>query len=83
MKNKITEEELKLIQEQQNSMTELINGIGILESQKHGLLHEVAEVNKKIEDNKKVLEDKYGKVSINLEDGSYKEIEEEETSENA
>ena len=24
--------------------------------QKHGLLHEVAEVNKKIEDNKKVLE---------------------------
>lgn len=83
MENKITEEELKLIQEQQNNMTELINGIGILESQKHGLLHEVAEVNKKIEENKKVLEDKYGKVSISLEDGSYKEIEEEETSENA
>ena len=81
MKNKITEEELKLIQEQQNSMTaqQVLQHL----RQKHGLLHEVAEVNKKIEDNKKVLEDKYGKVSINLEDGSYKEIEEEETSENA
>lgn len=82
MENKITEEELKIIQEQQANMTELVNGIGLLEAQKHGLLHEVAEVNKKIEDNKKVLEEKYGRVTINLEDGSYKEIEEEEASEN-
>ena len=80
---KIKKEELKLIQDQQQKLNELVHNIGLLESQKHGLLHDIAEVNKEVENYKQVLEDKYGKVSINLEDGSYKEIEEEETSENA
>ena len=34
-------------------------------------------VNQEIEDFKKVLEKEYGQVNINLEDGSYTEIEEE------
>ena len=45
---KIKEEELKLIQEQQKKLSELINNIGVLETQKHGLLHEIAGVNKEI-----------------------------------
>ena len=72
---KIKEEELLLIQEQQKQLNELIHNIGLLESQKHGLLHEVAGVNKEIEDYKEILEAEYGAINISLEDGTYTEIE--------
>ena len=51
---KIKEEELLLIQEQQKQLNELVHNIGLLESQKHGLLHEIAGVNKEIEDYKEI-----------------------------
>ena len=72
---KIKEDELLLIQEQQKNLSELINNIGVLESQKHGLLHEIAGVNKEIEDYKEVLEAEYGAINISVEDGTYTEIE--------
>jgi len=74
---KIKEEELLLIQEQQKQLNELISNIGLLESQKHGLLHEIAGVNSEIEDYKEVLEAEYGAVNISLEDGVYTEIKED------
>ena len=73
---KIKEEELKLIQEQQKQLNELVHNIGLLESQKHGLLHDIAGVNKDIEDYKEVLEAEYGAININVEDGTYTKIEE-------
>ena len=73
---KIKEEELKLIQEQQKQLNELVHNIGLLESQKHGLLHEIAGVNKDIEEYKEVLEAEYGAININVEDGTYTKIEE-------
>jgi hypothetical protein len=72
---KIKEEELLLIQEQQKQLSELINNIGILETQKHGLLHDIAGANKEIEDYKEVLEAEYGAINISVEDGTYTEIE--------
>jgi len=72
---KIKEEELKLIQEQQKQLNELVHNIGLLESQKHGLLHDIAGANKEIEDYKEVLETEYGPIEINLEDGSYTKID--------
>ena len=39
---KIKEKELKTIQEQQTKLNELVHNIGLLESQKHGLLHDIA-----------------------------------------
>ena len=72
---KIKEEELKLIQEQQKQLNELVHNIGLLESQKHGLLHDIAGVNKEVEDYKEVLEAEYGAINIDLEDGTYTEIE--------
>lgn len=74
---KIKEEELKLIQEQQKKLNELVHNIGLLESQKHGLLHEIAGTNKEIEDYKEVLEAEYGAINIDLEDGTYTKIEED------
>ena len=74
---KIKEEELKTIQEQQTKLNELVQNIGLLESQKHGLLHEIAGANKEIEDYKEVLEAEYGAINIDLEDGTYTEIKED------
>ena len=53
--NKIKEEHLKTIQEQQTKLNNLLNQIGYVSAQKHGLLHEFGEVNKKVEDFKSVL----------------------------
>ena len=74
---KIKEEELLLIQEQQKKLNELVNNIGLLESQKHGILHEIAGVNKEVEDYKEILEAEYGAINIDLEDGTYTEIKED------
>ena len=72
---KIKEEELKIIQEQQTKLNELVHNIGLLESQKHGLLHDIAIANKDIEEYKSVLEKEYGAININVEDGTYTKIE--------
>ena len=81
MENKITEEELKTIQEQQTKLNQIIHRTGILEAEKHGLLHEFGKINEEVEELKSKLEKKYGQVNINIEDGIYTpiEVEEEET----
>ncbi len=73
MKNK--EEELKLIKEQQKNLSKLVNEIGLIETQKHGLLHEIAVVNKDIRDYKEVLESSYGPINVDLETGEYTNVE--------
>jgi calcineurin-like phosphoesterase family protein len=76
--NKISEEHLKTIQDQQAKLNNLLNQIGYVSAQKHGLLHEFGEVNKATEDFKSVLEAEYGQVNINVENGEYTPINEEE-----
>jgi len=71
----ITAEQLEKVVNQQKDLQALLANIGILESQKHGFLHQLGELNKAIEDFKGELEAEYGAVNINLEDGSYTEIE--------
>ncbi len=75
---KIKEEQLKKIQEQQGKLSKILNEVGYLEANKHGLLHDLAEINKEVEEFKGELEKEYGAVNINLEDGTYTEIKEEE-----
>lgn len=75
--NKITAEQLEKIVKQQKDLQTLLTNIGLLESQKHGFLHQIADVNKEVEDFKVELQDQYGAININLEDGSYTLIEEE------
>mgnify|MGYP003112808649 CR=1 FL=1 len=78
---KIKEDQLKKIQEQQAAVTKILNEVGYLEANKHGLLHELAGVNQQIEDFKGELEKEYGAININLEDGTYTAIEKEEEEE--
>ncbi len=81
MSNSITAEELKTIKEQQSQLSTVVNQIGQLEANKHSLLHKIAGINDGIEDTKKQLEETYGAININLEDGTYTEIEKEDEGE--
>ena len=74
---KIKENELKTIKEQQEKVSDYLNKIGFLESQKHALLHELAGVNKEIQDFKELLQKEYGDVNISIEDGTYTKIQED------
>ena len=81
MSNSITAEELKTIKEQQSELSTVVNQIGQLEANKHSLLHKIAGINEGIEDTKKQLEETYGAININLEDGTYTEIKKEDEGE--
>ena len=74
---KIKEEQLKEIVELQGKLGQIISNIGVLESQKHGLLHDVAAANKELEDFKAKLEEEYGAISVDLSTGEYTEVKEE------
>jgi hypothetical protein len=73
---KIGKEEHENILEFQRKIRTLLTNVGVLESQKHAALHELAGVNEDQETLKKEIEKKYGAININLEDGSYTKIEE-------
>ncbi len=74
---KITKKELELIISNQQAQQKLFSDIGILEVQKHNLLHDISEVTRKSDEVKKELEQKYGSVNVNLETGEYTEIKKE------
>ena len=75
--NKITQEQLDTIRNQQNDVNSFLSNIGLLETKKHSLLHQLTEVNKNVEEFKALLQEQYGSITINIEDGSYIENEEE------
>ncbi len=74
---KVTEEELAQIKNHRNKINDLMHEIGVLEANKHAALHEVAKINSEINESKKILEEKYGSININVNDGTYTLIEEE------
>jgi len=81
MSKKIEEKELEQLKAQESVKLRLISDIGAVEAQKHELLHAFAEVVGKSKELNNTLEEKYGKITVNLEDGSYEKIVEEEVEE--
>ena len=79
-KLKITDEQLKEIQETQSKVSQVLNQIGFLEIQKSALKVEFNKVNDEAEEVKKKLEEEYGPININLSSGEYTvvEVKEEE-----
>jgi hypothetical protein len=75
--NKITPEQLERVNADQKNLLAMLTNIGVLESQKHAVLHKLATLNESIENFKLELENEYGAVNISLEDGSYTVIEKE------
>ena len=76
--NKITQEQLEELQGYVGKLNNAASQIGNLELQKHQLQHAAAEVQSDLNKFQTKLEEKYGKVQINIQDGTYKPIEEEE-----
>ena len=75
---KITNDELEKVVDFQNKLYKITTDVGVLETQKHAALHDLAGINQEQEKYKKSLEDKYGAININLEDGTYTEIKKDE-----
>ena len=75
---KIKEEQLKTIQNQQQKVGNILSQIGVLETQKHSFLHEIAALNDEINTFKSTLEKEYGTVEINLESGECTTIKSKE-----
>ena len=76
--NKITDEELKSVQEKVNVINQVQMQIGGLEVQKNIALDTIKAGQVDLQVIQKELEEKYGKVSVNLTDGTISEIPEDE-----
>jgi predicted nucleic acid-binding Zn-ribbon protein len=75
--SKISKEELESLLESEKKVSAIKHDLGTLDEQKHNLLHALGQVREESNKVKKELEDKYGKININLQDGSYEEIKED------
>lgn len=72
---KIEEQELQALKGFQQLIAESLQKIGYLESQKHNLLHALARDSQERDEVLKQMEEKYGKIEIDLADGSYTKVE--------
>ncbi len=70
-------EQLKKVTKEKQALTNLLARIGVLEIEKLNLSGEIKKLEGEVEQTKKELEEEYGKININLEDGSYEEIKED------
>jgi len=76
--SKITKDELKSLNKQEKKKAAIRNDLGVLEIQKHSLLHILAEIQIEQDKLKDSLEKSYGKINVDLKDGSYTLVEEKE-----
>ena len=67
----IDSNELKAIKDRQEVVDKYLFEVGVIESRKHALLHELSEANKRLESYKEILMDKYGPINVNMADGNY------------
>tara|TARA_R110000744_G_scaffold280556_1_gene392650 strand:+ start:743 stop:997 length:255 start_codon:yes stop_codon:yes gene_type:complete len=75
---KIKDEELKQILDDQNELQKMLSQVGVLEAQKKQLVDAALAKGDEVEKFKAELEKEYGKININLKDGSYEVIEDED-----
>jgi len=80
--SKIEEKELEVLHEQEKKKGAILHDLGLLTTQKHSLNHMYVELMVEQDKSKKELEEKYGKININLSDGSFEEIKEEQDEKN-
>lgn len=74
--SKIKKDQLKKLQELVGTINNLQMQVGGFELQKHQALHQISDVQGELNTYQKELEAEYGKVSINLQDGTISKDEE-------
>ena len=77
---KITDEELKSVQEKVNKINQAQMQVGGLEVQKNVALEQIKALQMDLQVIQKELEEKYGQVTVNLTDGTISEIPKENES---
>ena len=80
---KISEEHLKELQGHVNKINQAQLQLGGLESQKHSLLHAVVTMQTELTEFQNKLEEEYGKVSVNIQDGTIAPLPEENVEDEA
>jgi len=78
MKKSILKDELEKLQKQNQQKNAILHDLGVLQTQIHSLNHMYFDVMNEINTDKKALEEKYGKVEIDLSNGEIKEIKDGE-----
>jgi len=73
--SKITEQELEQLKDQESKKAQITNEVGILEARKHQLLHLLDNILEEQSKTKTLLEDKYGRINVDLKDGEYTPLE--------
>jgi adenine C2-methylase RlmN of 23S rRNA A2503 and tRNA A37 len=76
--SKIKDKQLEKLQGLIKELNQIQSQVGSIELQKHSLLHQSSDLQNGLNEFQKELEEEYGKVSINVTDGTYEEITEED-----
>jgi hypothetical protein len=76
--DKITEEQLQGLQSLLNEINKNQLSIGQLETQKAGIIEGIGQLQVKLREIQNSLEEEYGQVSINIQDGSISELPQDE-----
>jgi len=71
MEGKLTDEQLRILKSKLEALTRIHAEIGLLSSKKHELLHDAVGAKTKLQDYQKELQEEYGDISINVEDGTF------------
>ena len=74
---KIEKEELDLIMDQRNKIDTIVGQIANIELQKSQLINSYSNLIEESNNTRKELEEKYGSISIDLSDGSYTKLNNE------
>jgi len=75
--NKITEEHLKTLQQHVGKINQAQLQLGQAESTKYDIIAALPELKKELQKFQKELEEEYGKVNVNIQDGTYEDIPEQ------
>ena len=75
---KVTDEQLKKLQEIVSAMNGATTRVGQIETQKHAVLHDLTLMRKDLMDFQAELEEQYGKVNVNIQDGTITEVKDVE-----
>ena len=75
---KITKEQLVKMQNVVRAVNEGQQQLGMLESQKHALLHDVMQLQTMIGKIQQELKEEYGNIDINISDGAIKYLQDEQ-----
>lgn len=68
---KLNDEQLRLLRSKLDVVSKLYGEVGMLETRKHEVLHDLSSAKERLRDYQEDLRKEYGDISINIDDGTY------------